>query len=48
MLKGGLLAWLLGKDRGILDGEVVDHRGIVGGLGVYREERGRGNNINTR
>ena len=48
MLKKGVLACLLdGKGR-VFDGEVVDHQGIVGGLGVYREERGRSNIINTQ
>jgi hypothetical protein len=43
MFKMGVLACLLdGKGR-VFDGEVVDHQGIVGGLGVYREERGRRN-----
>ena len=48
MIKGGvacLVAWQMKRNNG---GEVVDHQGIVGGLGVYREERGRGNNINTQ
>jgi hypothetical protein len=48
MLKMGVLAWLLGSKGRVFDGEVVDHQGIVSGLGVYRGERGRRNNINTR
>ena len=40
-----LVAWQMKRNNG---GEVVDHQGIVSGLGVYREERGRGNNINTQ
>ena len=41
--KGGVLACLLDGMGKVFDGEVVDHQGIVGGLGVYREERGRRN-----
>ena len=45
--RGGCLPGCLAneKEHG---GEVVDHQGTVSGLGVYREERGRGNNINTQ
>ena len=38
MLKGGLLAWLLRQEGGVV-GDVVDHRGIIG-LRVYRREEG--------
>ena len=38
MLKGGLLAWLLRQEGGVV-GDVVDHRGSIG-LGVYRKEEG--------
>ena len=38
MIKGGL-AWLL-KTRRRVVGDVVDHRGISGSLGVYRREEG--------
>ena len=38
MLKGGLLAWLLRQEGGVI-GDVVDHRGNIG-LGVYRREEG--------
>ena len=38
MLKGGLLAWLLRQEGGVV-GDVVDHSGIIG-LGVYRREEG--------
>ena len=38
MLKGGLLAWLLWQGGVVVD--VVDHRGISSGLGVYRREEG--------
>ena len=34
---GGGLAWLLWQERGVV-GDVVDHRGISIGLGVYRKE----------
>ena len=36
MIKGGGLAWLLWQERGVV-GDVVDHRGISIGLGVYRK-----------
>ena len=38
MIKGGL-AWLLRREGGVV-GDVVDHRGINSGLGVYRREGG--------
>ena len=38
MLKGGLLAWLLRQEGGVV-GEAVDHSGIIS-LGVYRREEG--------
>ena len=38
MLKGGLLAWLLWQERGVVI-DVVDHKGSIG-LGVYRKEEG--------
>ena len=38
MLKGGLLAWLLRQEGGVV-GDVVDHSGIIG-LGVYRGVEG--------
>ena len=34
---GGGLAWLLWLERGVV-GDVVDHSGISGSLGVYRRE----------
>ena len=36
VIKGGGLAWLLWQERGVV-GDVVDHRGISIGLGVYRK-----------
>ena len=39
MLKEGLLAWLLRREGGVVS-DVVDHRGISSGLGVYRRRRG--------
>ena len=44
MLKGGLLAWLLRQEGGVV-GDVVDHSGIID-LGVYRREE-REETINT-
>ena len=38
MLKGGLLAWLLKQEGGVV-GDVVDHNGSIS-LGVYRREKG--------
>ena len=35
VIKGGL-SWLLWQERGVV-GDVVDHRGISSGLGVYRK-----------
>ena len=37
MLKGGLLAWLLRQEGGVV-GDVVDHSGIGSRHGVYRRE----------
>ena len=45
MLKEGLLAWLLWQVGVVVD--VVDHRGISSGLGVYRREEGE-ETVNTR
>ena len=36
MLKGGLLAWLLWQERGVINTVVV--LGVSGSLGVYRKE----------
>ena len=44
MLKGGLLAWLLRQEGGVI-GDVDDHSGIIG-LGVYRKEEGE-ETVNT-
>ena len=44
MIKGGL-AWLLRQEGGVI-GDVVDHRGISIGLGVYRREEGE-ETVNT-
>ena len=44
MLKGGLLAWLLRQEGGVI-GDVVDHSGIIG-LGVYQREEGE-ETVNT-
>ena len=43
--KGGL-AWLLWQEGGVV-GDVVDHRCIGIGLGVYRREEGE-ETVNTR
>ena len=43
MIKGGL-AWLLWQGGVVVD--VVDHRGISSGLGVYRREEGE-ETVNT-
>ena len=40
MLKGGLLAWLLRREGGVV-GDVVDHSGIGSRHGVYRRVEGR-------
>ena len=46
MLEGGLLAWkLCCKGRRVV-GDVVDHRGISSGLGVYRRGEGE-ETVNT-
>ena len=37
MIKGGL-AWLLWQGGVVVD--IVDHRGIISSLGVYRREEG--------
>ena len=34
VIKGGGLAWLLWQESGVV-GDIVDHRGISIGLGVY-------------
>ena len=39
MIKEGLLAWLLCRQKRICYGEVVIHR-IISALGVYRREEG--------
>ena len=39
MLKGGLLAWFLRQEGGVI-GDVVEHSGISDSLGVYRREEG--------
>ena len=44
MLKGGLLAWLLRQEEGVV-GDVVDHSDIIG-LGVYQREEGE-ETVNT-
>ena len=44
MLKGGLLAWLLRQEGGVV-GDIVNHIGIIG-LGVYRREEGE-ETVNT-
>ena len=36
VIKGGL-AWLLWQEEGVVV-DVIDHRGIGSGLGVYRKE----------
>jgi hypothetical protein len=51
MLKGGGLAWLLGQERGIINGLLVCSVVVlsgVGGLGVYRERRRGKETINTK
>ena len=45
MLKGGLLAWLLRQEGGVVS-DVVDHSGSSVGLVVYRREEG-GETVNT-
>ena len=45
MLKGGLLAWLLRQEGGVV-GDVVDHIGIIS-LGVYQREEGE-ETVNTK
>ena len=45
MLKGGLLAWLLKQEGGVVS-DVVDHSSISRGLGVYRREEGE-ETVNT-
>ena len=42
MIKVGL-AWLLWQEGGVIV-DVVDHRGISSGLGVYRKEVMEGHN----
>ena len=44
MLKGGLLAWLLRQEGGVV-GDVVDHSSIIS-LGVYQREEGE-ETVNT-
>ena len=46
VIKGGGLAWLLRQEGGVV-GDVVDHRDINSGLGVYQREEGE-ETINTR
>ena len=46
MIKGGGgLAWLVRQEEGVV-GAVVDHMGIIRGLGVYRREEGE-ETVNT-
>ena len=40
MLKGGLLAWSLIGEGGVV-GDVLDHSGIGSRHGVYRREEGK-------
>jgi hypothetical protein len=51
MLKGGL-AWLLGQERGIVNGLLVSSVVVLSssdvGLGVYRERRRGRETINSR